>query len=708
MAWALGRLLLLAGRAGARAGPGIRPSWRAGGRGAERWRPRGEPLRAFASRPAPPAAGAAWPVSDDVRQTFREMLERETGVLQGLPTALVNAKPQHQAVNAALKDFQRSSWASNQAISLYVNSSLWGSAAAKFRKFVLRAITPDVVAGLVECGGDRGRSDRLLFPLFASFVLERFAAEVAEYRVLSQSADLRFPHRWYPLARSMKRKLIYHAGPTNSGKTYNALLRMKQAPTGVYCGPLRLLAMEVYDTCNLEGVMCNLITGQERRELPYAMHQACTIEMVNTTKGVDVAVVDEIQMIANDQRGWAWTRAVQGIPAREVHLCGDASAVPIIEDMARTMGDELEVCEYDRITPLTVERRAMDKGYRNVKAGDCVVAFSRRDIYNIKREIEKKGRERCCVIYGKLPPETRRQQAHLFNDPDSGYNVLVASDAVGMGLNLNMRRVIFHTLEKFTGTEMVTLSSSQAKQIAGRAGRRNSGFKEGLVATRSEEETRTLEGLLEAPQAPIKEAGLFPTFEQIELFASLLPDEPFSKLLQRFAKESKVDGKYFLCKHDDLLRLARILDQFPALSLKDVFHFAQAPVNSSDAQCVGAFTRYVKQYSEGAEVDIGVHVGQKMPQTASEMSALEIKHHVVSLWLWLSHRFDQKCFAAREEAEQLLERICLLLDAGLKNHSEDAKGRPLRVRRGFKRKQKLAKREGRSGREQVALIGAAV
>ena len=69
-------------------------------------------------------------------------------MLRGLPTALVNAKPQHQAVNAALKDFQRSSWASNQAVSLYVNSSLWGTAAAKFRKFVLRAITPDVAAGL--------------------------------------------------------------------------------------------------------------------------------------------------------------------------------------------------------------------------------------------------------------------------------------------------------------------------------------------------------------------------------------------------------------------------------------------------------------------------------------------------------------------------------------------------------------------------------
>lgn len=83
---------------------------------------------------------------------------------------------------------------------------------------------------------------------------------------------------------------------------------------------------------------------------------------------------------------------------------------------------------------------------------------------------------RVCIIYGGLPPETRRAQARLFNDPDSGYDVLVASDAIGMGLNLNIRRIIFQTLFKFTGGDEVTVSTSAIKQIAGRAGRRNSAY----------------------------------------------------------------------------------------------------------------------------------------------------------------------------------------------------------------------------------------
>ncbi len=90
--------------------------------------------------------------------------------------------------------------------------------------------------------------------------------------------------------------------------------------------------------------------------------------------------------------------------------------------------------------------------------------------------IEQETSHRACVVYGALPPETRRSQARLFNDPANHFDVLVASDAVGMGLNLNIRRVIFHALEKFQGTERVPISVSAVKQIAGRAGRRNSAW----------------------------------------------------------------------------------------------------------------------------------------------------------------------------------------------------------------------------------------
>ena len=117
--------------------------------------------------------------------------------------------------------------------------------------------------------------------------------------------------------------------------------------------------------------------------------------------------------------------------------------------------------------------------WARLRKGDCVVAFSRRNIYSLKHKIEKAGKK-CCVIYGNLPPgtiktlslclyiiEARKQQAALFNDPDSDYDVLVASDAIGMGLNLNIKRLIFSTMEKFDGERKRKLTISEIKQIAG-------------------------------------------------------------------------------------------------------------------------------------------------------------------------------------------------------------------------------------------------
>jgi len=126
---------------------------------------------------------------------------------------------------------------------------------------------------------------------------------------LRELTDLRLPHEWFPRAAAMKRKIIYHAGPTNSGKTYEALQRLKQAPdSGLYCGPLRLLALEIYENLNMSGVYCSLVTGEEKREIPLATHVSCTVEMCNPSSYYDVAVIDEIQMIGDPQRGWAWTR----------------------------------------------------------------------------------------------------------------------------------------------------------------------------------------------------------------------------------------------------------------------------------------------------------------------------------------------------------------------------------------------------------------
>ena len=259
--------------------------------------------------------------------------------------------------------------------------------------------------------------------------------------ILNQSklADLRFPVEWYPGTRVMQRTIHLHVGPTNSGKTYHALKRLEQAESGIYAGPLRLLAHEVYSRLNAKGKPCNLITGDERivaddTEAP--LMSSCTVEMVPINRTVDVAVIDEIQMVGHRERGWAWTQALLGVKAQEVHLCGEERAVPLIRELATAMGDKLEIHHYERLSPLRTMSKSLDGNLKNLRKGDCVVVFSRVGIHALKQEIEKTTGKRVAVVYGSLPPETRAQQARLFNDPNNDYDILVASDAIGMGLNL--------------------------------------------------------------------------------------------------------------------------------------------------------------------------------------------------------------------------------------------------------------------------------
>lgn len=135
---------------------------------------------------------------------------------------------------------------------------------------------------------------------------------------LKKVSDLTEPAYWYVEAREIKRKIIYHAGPTNSGKTYQALQSFMSSESGIYCGPLKLLANEVYHKANDAQTKCDLLTGEERKFADpqveqAAEHMACTVEMANLEKDYDVAVIDEIQMIKDQQRGWAWTRAFLGL-----------------------------------------------------------------------------------------------------------------------------------------------------------------------------------------------------------------------------------------------------------------------------------------------------------------------------------------------------------------------------------------------------------
>ncbi|PIO27157.1 hypothetical protein AB205_0121190, partial [Aquarana catesbeiana] len=402
---------------------------------------------------------------------------------------------------------------------------------------------------------------------------------------LRKISDLRLPPNWYPDARAIQRKIIFHSGPTNSGKTYHAIQRYLGAKSGIYCGPLKLLAHEIYKKSNDAGVSCDLITGEELIHVDPegrpGSHASCTIEMCSVNTPYEVAVIDEIQMIRDPGRGWAWTRALLGLCAQEIHICGEAAAIKLVTELMYTTGEEVEVRNYDRLTPIKILDHSLGS-LDNLRPGDCIVCFNKNDIYSVSRQIEARGLE-CAVIYGSLPPGTKLAQANKFNDPNDSCKILVATDAIGMGLNLSIKRIIFNSLVKPTmnekgGKEMDTISTSQALQIGGRAGRFSSMYKDGEITTMLQSDLTLLKEILSKPVSDIQAAGLHPTAEQIEMFAYHLPDATLSNLIDIFVSLSQVDGRYFVCNIEDFKFVADMIQHIP-LNLRARYVFCTAPIN---------------------------------------------------------------------------------------------------------------------------------
>jgi len=544
---------------------------------------------------------------------------------------------------------------------LFVNQELMEVAKDQFIRHVVRGIPRNLYRALVHKHfTEQELKMQILFPLFGEYVNSEFSEQLKQYRDLVSSADLRMPHKFYPLARMTKRKFIYHVGPTNSGKTYNAIQAFKRAETGVYCAPLRLLAMEVYDACNMDGTYCNLLTGQEKKIVPFAKHVACTVEIANLENPVEVAVVDEIQMIGDRARGWAWTRAIHGLPAKEIHLCGDNSALEVVKAICEEMEEELEVMEYKRLTPLSIEEQGMKADFSKIQRGDCVVAFSRKNIYLLKQLIEEQTDNRCCVIYGALPPETRKQQARKFNEIDGEHGVLVASDAIGMGLNLNIRRVVFTTLEKFHGDSngVELMAATQVKQISGRAGRRSSIYKDdGKVTCLFDEDLPQLRTFMESELRPLSAAGVLPSYEQFELFAAQLPGLSFYELLHQFMDYSRIDNKFFLCRVDELKKVALLLERFPSLSLRDRFFMSFAPVNTRSPEQMAFLLKCAEAYAMNYPADLKVKLPKSDADGPSALHLLEEAHKIITLYLWLATRFSERIFVHALRGEDMLRDI---------------------------------------------------
>ena len=232
-----------------------------------------------------------------------------------------------------------------------------------------------------------------------------------------------------------------------------------------------------------------------------------------------------------------------------------------------------------------------------------IVCFNKKDIYSVSRGLEKLGVE-CAVIYGSLPPGTKLGMAAKFNDPSDPCKVLVATDAVGMGLNLNIRRIIFYSLTKLQIKDdgekvMEVISVSQALQIAGRAGRYNTQWETGHVTCFRQEEIPLMHELLSKTPEDILQAGLHPTYDQIETYAYHLPHATMANLVDIFISLSTVDDSlYNLCQFDDFKFIADMIEHIK-LPLKAKYTLCCAPLNRRMPFVCTMFLKITRQFSRG-------------------------------------------------------------------------------------------------------------
>ena len=475
------------------------------------------------------------------------------------------------------------------------------------------------------------------------------------------------PKDEYPEARGMRRHFILHLGGTNTGKTYAGFQRLMRVRKGIYLAPLRLLALEAQETLLDAGIACSLSTGEEEDLRDGDTHMAATAEKLDLRERYDAAVIDECQMIADRQRGYAWTRAILGVLAPEVHLCAAPEAKELLIRLIESCGDSYEVELHERTTPLICMSHTVD--YQRVQPGDALITFSKIGVLSVAEDLRQNGKEP-AIIYGALPYSTRRRQMEGFLDGKMEY--IVSTDAIGMGLNLPIRRIIFMETEKFDGVERRELKAEEIKQIAGRAGRfgmYNRGF---VGATQNLPAIRAgLEAVippLEYAVAGFSELVLQVDFDLLEVLTqwSQMPTvEPYRKLdITRYiAIISKLREKGFTLTREQELRAANI------------------PFDETEDALRELFFQLMGRWQRGESVD-----QPGLPEEDPTLPELELYYKKLDLYFSFAKTFgcpvdEDKLYDSRERvAEEINEILLYKLRSNIRFCARCGKALPLHHR----------------------------
>lgn len=440
----------------------------------------------------------------------------------------------------------------------------------------------------------------------------------------------------YPLARSIKRELHFFVGPTNSGKTYSAMSELKKADCGLYLAPLRLLALEGFEDLKKDGIETTLITGEEQNINEDAAHVCSTIEMIDFNMDVDVAVIDEVQMIDDVDRGWAWVNAIIGCPAKKIIMTGSVNALDAVKKIASYLDEDLNIVKFKRKNELKLLHKHISLG--NLESGTALVAFSRSDVLKLKQKLHKK--HRVSVIYGNLSPEVRRDEAKRFREKET--DILIATDAIAMGLNLPIKTILFTSHTKFDGVSRRGLNVNEIVQIVGRAGRYGH-HEKGFFGATTKDGLKYIEEEYSKPIRTIK-----PPFnvkinnEQLEMLAKHLKTKSLTKVLKFFSSNMKFDGPFKAANISSMISAATIVDQKFNLKLEDKYMLAQAPISTKSQLIVQAFDMYINAVLRNKIVRYKPSITlPKVAKTQRDLLLVEDEVKKISLYLWLSYKLPE-------------------------------------------------------------------
>lgn len=449
------------------------------------------------------------------------------------------------------------------------------------------------------------------------------------------------PETEFIAARSMERHFILHIGPTNCGKTFHALERLKEAGNGVYLGPLRLLALEVYEKMTDCGIPCTMLTGEECITTEDSRIISSTIEMLDIDSLYDVAVIDEAQMIADSDRGHSWTRAILGVRASEIHICMSPAARNVVTHLLKLCGDSYEERYYERKTALVCEEDAF-RFPEDVRPGDALIVFTKRAVLDIAGRLEQNG-IKASVIYGSLPPEIRRRQIRLFSGKET--SVVVSTDAIGMGLNLPVRRIVFIQTDKFDGKTSRPLLVSEVKQIAGRAGRFGM-YDTGYINAMGEDALAFIREQFVHNELPIETVSLGfphvlldmdePLNTIVKIWKSVDPEPPFEKI--------SIDEILFL--YDKAYKDREEIDGFEDKHM--LYRMLTCSIDIKNPDIVELWLYYCKTYT----ADVSLHFPSLTMCNGIGLMRYETFYKLLDLYHQFSTRMGKNCDTERLEKER--------------------------------------------------------